>query len=338
MKTAALFVAGVVGLAVSASAEPAALVQLATAQRGALHPVIRAYGTVAPDPGALVTIALPRDGVIAAVSVRAGQFVHAGDAVATVQTAASELAAFAQAKSALEFAGKDLVRTRQLYAQQLATATQLAAAEKAVSDARAALAAQTAIGAGKGSEVLRAKAHGVVTAVSISPGDRVQANAVIASVATRDRFIVNLGIEPAIAPEVARGDRVSLREAQRPGTELDGTVQSVDAMMDPKSRLVNALVSIPERESRRLLLGTVLDGTIYPSARNGIVVPQSALMSDVGGSFVYVVGGGAARRRPVRVLFEAGSKALLASGVSPGEAVVVAGNAGLQDGTHVRTR
>lgn len=337
MKSATAFVVIAVGFAVPASAEPAALVELATAQQRALQPTIRAYGTVAPDPSALVTIALPREGVINAVSVRVGQSVHAGDAIATVQTAANASAAFAQAQSALDFAEKDLARTRQLYAQQLATTAQLATAEKAAIDGRALFQAQTAIGANKRSDVLRAKASGVVTTINVSPGDRVQANALIASIAVRDRFIVNLGLEPAIAPEVARGNAVLLRAPQRPGTGLAGTVQSVDAMMDPKSRLVNAVVSIPQNEFRQLVLGTVLDGTIYLVARNGIVVPRTALMSDAGGSFAFVVAGGVARRRSVRVLFEAGDNALLKSGVSPGDAVVVAGQAGLQDGTRIRT-
>jgi RND family efflux transporter MFP subunit len=253
-----------------------------------------------------------------------------------VQTAAGASASFAQAQSALAFAEKDLAHTRQLYAQQLATATQLATAEKAVSDARAVLQAQTTIGAGKSSEVLRAKASGVVTAVNVSPGDPVQANAVIAAMAVRDRFIVNLGLEPSVALEVGRGDRVSLVAPQRPGTVVRGTVQSVDAMMDPKSRLVNAVVTIPEGMSRWLLLGTALDGTIYASANSGIVVPRSALMSDARGSYVYVVSRGVAHRRPVRIAFESDADALLKSGVSPGESVVVAGNTGIDDGSHVR--
>jgi RND family efflux transporter MFP subunit len=331
-----LIAAAVFGLAAPVSAQPAALVQVAKAQERALRPTIAAYGTVAPDPDALATIALPREGVIAGVSVRVGQSVRAGDAIATVQTAAGASASFAQAQSALAFAEKDLAHTRQLYAQQLATATQLATAEKAVSDARAVLQAQTTIGAGKSSEVLRAKASGVVTAVNVSPGDPVQANAVIAAMAVRDRFIVNLGLEPSVALEVGRGDRVSLVAPQRPGTVVRGTVQSVDAMMDPKSRLVNAVVTIPEGMSRWLLLGTALDGTIYASANSGIVVPRSALMSDARGSYVYVVSRGVAHRRPVRIAFESDADALLKSGVSPGESVVVAGNTGIDDGSHVR--
>lgn len=336
MRVAGLIVIAVLGFVAQASAGPAALVQLATAQWRSIRPTTSAYGTVAPDPGALVTIALPRDGVIAAVPVRAGQSVGTGEAIATVQTAANASAAFAQAQSALAFAEKDLARTRELYAQQLATAAQRAGAEKAVSDARAVLQAQSSIGAGKTTEVLRAKTSGVVTAVNVSPGDRVQANAVIASIATRDRFVINLGLEPAAAQEVSPGDAVSLRAPQHPDVAFDGRIESVDAMMEPKSRLVNAIVSIPDNISRRLVLGTVLDATVSLAAKTGVVVPRSALLSDGGGNYAFVVRQGVARRRPVRVLCESGGDALLKAGVTSGEAVVVAGNAGIEDGFHVR--
>lgn len=336
MKAAASIAVLALGLAAPAFADPAALVRLATAQQKALNPTITAYGTVSPDPGALVTIALPRDGVISGLSVRVGQLVHAGDPIATVQTAAAASATYAQAQSAAAFAEKDLAHTRQLYAQQLATASQLATAEKAASDARAVLQAQNTIGAGKSSEVLRAKSSGVVTAVNVSAGDRVQANAPVASIAQGNRYIVNLGLEPSDALAVRRGDRVVLQAAQRAGITVSGTVQSVDAMMDPKSRLVNAVVAIPDTASRHLVLGTALDGTVYLAPRAGIVLPRSALMSDAGGTYVYVVGRGIAHRRSVRVGFEAGDDALLKSGVAAGEAVVVAGNAGLEDSWHVR--
>jgi RND family efflux transporter MFP subunit len=326
------------GFVAQVQADPTAFVQLATARLRTLSPTVPAYGTVAPDPSALVTVALPRDGVITAVSVRAGQSVRAGDPIATVETAPSASAVFLQAKSALTFAEKDLARTRALYAETLATATQLASAEKAVSDARAALHAQTTIGAGRASETLRARDSGVVTAVNVSPGERVQANAVIVSIALRGRFIVALGFEPSDAAEVARGDSVSLRVPQRPGIVLSGKVQSVDAMMDPKSRLVNAIVSIPDNPSLHLVLGSVLDATVSLAGKSGVVVPQSALMSDAAGSYVYVISRGIAHRRAVHVLFQSGGFALLERGIASGDAVAVAGNAGLSDGLRVQVK
>lgn len=319
-------------------AEPAALVQLTAAKQQTLSPEITVYGTVVPDPDYLSTVAVPRDCTVTAVSVRAGQLVHVGDPIVTIQTAPSALAVYMQANSAVAFAQKDLAHTRVLYAQQLATKSQLASAERALADARALAGAQIKIGAGRTTEVLRAEVPGIVTALSASPGDRIQANAVIASIATRDHLLVNLGLEPQDAFQVPIGANVWLHSAQHQSISFMATVQSVDAMLDAKSRLVNAIVGVPQAVANRLVLGMALQGTVRLSAQSGIVVPHNALMFDRGGTYVFVVKKGVAHRRVVQLKLETGDKALIASGVKADEEVVTAGNAGLDDGTHVRVR
>ena len=318
-------------------ATPAALVTLATAKAEALRPDVSAYGTVAPDPDYVTTVAIPRDGIVAAVSVRTGQLVKAGDAIATIETAPGAAASFQQAQSAAAFAAKDLAHTKALYDQQLATKSQLAAAENAYAAAAAQLRAQEKIGAGRAAEVLRANAPGIVTALNASPGDRVQANSVLASIATRDRLLLNVGLEPEDAPQVPVGAPVWLRSLQDDSLSFTSSVESVDAMMDPKSRLVNAVVGVPQSVAPRLILGMVFEGVVKLPARNGIVVPHDAIMTDAKGNYVYVVEKGIAHRRAVTIGLETDEDALIAKGLKSGERVVVAGNAGLEDGTAVRT-
>ena len=299
---------------------------------------VSAYGTVVPDPDFVTTVAIPRDGIIAAVSVRAGQLVKVGDAIATIETAPGAASAYQQAASSASFAAKDLDHTRTLYAQKLATRSQLAAAQKANSDAQAALRAQMRIGANRGAEVLRAGAPGIVVALSASRGDRVQANAVVASIATRDRMLLNLGLEPEDATRVPVGAKVHLQSPQSDAIHFSGVVESVNAMMDPQSRLVNAVVGIPQAVAPHLILGTVLEGTVELPARTGVVVPHGALMTDQRGNYVYVVKDGIAHRRYVSLAIETDRDALIGKGLKANERVVTAGNAGLDDGTAVRVQ
>ncbi|MDE2350383.1 MAG: efflux RND transporter periplasmic adaptor subunit [Alphaproteobacteria bacterium] len=316
---------------------PAALVTLAVSKAEALQPEVSAYGTVAPDPDYLTTVAIPRDGIVAAVSVRAGQLVKAGDAIATIETAPGAAASFQQAQSAAAFAAKDLAHTKALYDQQLATKSQLAAAENAYAAAAAQLRAQQKIGAGRAAEVLRANAPGIVTVLNASPGDRVQANSVLASIATRDRLLVNVGLEPEDAPQVPVGAPVWLRSPQDDSLSFTSTVEAVDAMMDARSRLVNAVVGVPQAIAPRLILGTVLEGVVKLPSKSGIVVPHDAIMTDAQGNYVYVIAKGVAHRRAVTIGLETDEDALLVKGLKAGERVVVAGNAGLENGTAVRT-
>lgn len=334
---------GTIALMLAAFASPSfadrsALVGVASAKVGTLEPSVTAFGTVAADPNAQTTLAIPRDGIVLSVAVRAGKVVGKGDPIATIETAPAVTAQFEQARSALAFAQKDLEHTRTLFSEQLATRSTLAAAEKAYTDARSTFAHQQRIGADKTVETLAAEVPGVVTNVSVSPGDRVSANAVVASIATRDRMVLDLGLEPKDAALLAPGAKVAVTSAQDPTLNFVTRVASVDAMLDPQSRLVNAVVAIAPEVSRRLFLGTSLRARVVLSIQHGIVIPKTALMTDERGTFVYVVQNNHARRRDVTIGLETGNSALIAKGLAPTEVVVAVGSAGLEDGMTVRVR
>jgi RND family efflux transporter MFP subunit len=292
---------------------------------------------VAADPAYVATISLPRDGVITSVSVRAGQIVDAGQAVVTFETAPAALASYQQAQSAVTLAQQDLAHAQQLFNQRLATNTQVAAAQKTLADAEAQLKAQTQIGAQRQTQVLKASEAGIVIAISAGPGERMAANTTIASIAPRDRLILNLGLEPEDVLQVPIGAEVSLQSPQSAAVSFKGRIQSVDALMDPKSRLVNAVATIPQDVTAKLILGMVMEGVVQLPAKTGIVVPHGALITGPHGTSVFVVADGVAHRRDVEVALEADQQALIANGIMAGEAVVVGGNAGLTDGMHVRT-
>jgi RND family efflux transporter MFP subunit len=319
-------------------AKASALVQLATVSQGSVSPDVITYGTVSADPDHIVALSLPRDVVVASISVRVGQTVRAGDAVATVVTAPTVTAAYRQAMDAVAFAERDLAQNQRLFDLRLATNSQVAAAEKALADAQAQLDAQLRVGADKTTQTVVATAPGIVTDVKASPGQPIPANSVIASVAARDRLIVSVGLEPEDAPHVAAGTAIAFHSPQNQSISFTGKVVSVDRLTDPKTRLVNAVVSVPPAAANNLVVGMVLQGTLELPPRNGLVVPHSALMNDSSGPFVFVVTKGAAHRRPVRIAMTTDKQALISQGLNPGEAVVISGNAELSDGTAVRVQ
>ena len=333
-----LLLACALNLPVPLAAVPSALVQLATVTSGAVTPAISTYGSVAADPAHTVAISLPRDVIPAAIPVRVGQLVRPGDVVATVTTAPAVRSAWQQAQDAVTFAQRDLAHTRYLFGLRLATNSQVDAAIKALADAQAQLQAQVRIGAGKPAELVRAATTGIVLAVNASPGQPLAANAVLMTIVPRDGLVVQLGLEPEDAARMRPGATVALSSPQNPAVRFTTRITSVDAATDPKSRLVNAVASVPVADTTNLTLGMVLQGTIELPPHNGVVLPHDALMNDGAGAFVYVVNKGVAHRRPVRLAFSTGKDAMVTQGLTPGEEVVVAGNSQLSDGTPVRTR
>ena len=322
----------------TAPPESTALVALAKVVQGQLSPQIVAYGEVAADPDFATTLVMPRDAVVASIAVRSGQSVEQSDPILTIETSPGATAQFEQAKSAATFAAKDLAHTRELFAEQLATKSQLDAATKANADAQAVLAQQQRIGADRHVEVLHAPAAGVVTAVNATLGQHLTADTVVASIGTRDKLIVNLGLEPEEAPGVAIGARVAMHSPQNGQLAFDADVILVNAMVDPQSRLVDVVVRVPVEAAAQLILGTTLIARVFLPPQQGIVVPRDALLADENGTYVVVVQKSVVHRRAVKIAFETDEKALIASGLVDGELVTVAGGVGLQDGTAVRTR
>jgi RND family efflux transporter MFP subunit len=317
-------------------AQGSALVQLATVTTGSISPMVTSYGTVAADPAHTIAISLPRDVTTSSISVRVGQLVRPGAVIATVATAPAVISAFRQARDAVAFAEKDLTHTKSLFGLRLATNSQVASAEKALADAQAQLQAQIRIGADRATEIVRAATPGIVMAVNAAPGQAIQANAVIASIVPRDRLLINLGLEPEDAVKVRTGTAVFLHSPQNLSIVFDGRISSVDVVTDPKSRLVNAVATVPPAVAASLTIGMVLEGSVELPARTGFRIPHGALMTDGNGSYVFVVNKGIAHRRPVQITLTTDKEVLVSHGLSAGERVVIAGNAELSDGTAVR--
>jgi RND family efflux transporter MFP subunit len=319
-----------------ASAESMASVVTALAAQGSLSATAVSYGTVASAPRHTAIIAVLHDGIVKNIHVRNGEAVRAGAALVTIATAPTAVVQFAQARSALDFATQDLARIERLFADQLATNDQLATARKALSDAQAQFDQQHNMGADQAEEILRAPFDGVISGLSATLCDRLQANAVVGTLASRSDLIVQLGIEPAVATKLAPGAAVKLISPLDKSMLIPGKLASIGAMVDPTTRLVKAVVEIPAADAARVTLGTTLIAQVELPARSGIVIDRNALLEDAQGTYLFTVTDGKAHRLAVTILVETDDKMLVADGLATGTRVIVSGNAALDDGVAVR--
>jgi multidrug efflux system membrane fusion protein len=118
-----------------------------------------------------------------------------------------------------------------------------------------------------------------------------------------------------------------------------GDVTFIDNRVDPTTGTIALKATFPN-EDRRLWPGefvdVVLTLTVDPRA---IVVPTAAVQTGPNGRYVYVVKPDeTAESRPVTVAREAGGESVIASGLRPGESVVVEGQLRLVPGARVEAR
>ena len=314
---------------------PTGRVQTASAASGSLSAIATAYGTAVSAPAHTRLIVMPYEGAISSVAVHAGDSVSADQAIVTVTRTPATAAQFAQVHSALSFAQQDLLRVQRLYADKLATTDQVATARKALSDAQAQLDAFNRTGADQEQTALRAPFAGVITSLTATPGERPAIGTTIATVSSPGDMIVQLGLEPADAAKLSPGAPIRLLLAADDAAPITTKLVAVGQALDSVSRLVNAVAPLPPADSAHVALGSMLMAQVQLPARQGVIVPRSALLEDAEGPYVFTLVAGKARRQAVKIGAETDQSALIVEGLAAGAQVIVAGNVGLEDGVAV---
>jgi RND family efflux transporter MFP subunit len=316
--------------------EASVLVQTIAVKSKEISVALEAYGTVIPSNDATTVLSVSHAGIVNRVWVRLGQEVKRGDALIDLDTSPVARRDFLQAQTAVDYARQSLARQRRLKKEQLTTSDQINAARKALKDAQNRLQSLKKLGQGKSHVVLRAPVDGIVTRLDVMQGQRISADATTVQIAAGNRLKVLLGVEPADAGRIKKGDKVSLVQVFSGADTVIGKVENIHAMINPATRLVDVLVSIPEKAIERLMIGGAVKGAITLDTHQALVIPGSSVLADKAGAYVFVVSGGRALRRNVETGLVKPEFTEILSGLKAGEPVVILGNYELQDAMPVR--
>src|SRR5579862_5587762 len=301
-------------------------------RQGALPQTVSAYGTVQADTSARNTLMAPVASRVGAVYVHLGQEVAKGAPLLQLVPTPPTASSYAQAVSALKVASDALTRTQQLLDQHLATRQQLADAQKAESDARAALAALRTQGAA-GPTALRAPFHAIVTALSVSTNGLVTEGTALVELAPPRDLILQVGVAPSLASSIRAGNTAQV--APVGGSQsYTGRVTLRGAIVDPTTGLVPVQISVPPG---MFFPGQTAEAAVTTGSVQGYVVPHSAiLVDDNGDTYVVQTQKMVAKTVHVQVLGSHDDENVIQGPLDASAPVVVEGNHQLQDGTKVR--
>ena len=232
-----------------------------------------------------------------------------------------------------------------MLAQHLATRDQLAQADKAASDAQAALDALNQAGGASAEQTVTAPFDGIVSALLVAPGARVAAQTALLTVVRSTRLVATVGVEPAQQAIVVAGQPALIMALYGTG-QLQGSVVSVGAMLDAQSRLVPVVVDPPDQPPSSiggsipvtgLLAGSPVRVTIEVGQMTGWLVPRDAVLTDAKGAYVFQLSDSKAARVDVTKIGAVGDTTVIEGPIVPARPLVVSGNYQLQDGSDVRT-
>jgi RND family efflux transporter MFP subunit len=313
-----------------------------------LTSTLTAYGEVQPDPATLTAINTGYAGQVGLLPISLGQKVAAGETLLELDTDPAARMAYLQAVSGVEYARSELVRSRQLFNDQLATRGEVAAVEKALQNAQTALAMQKSLGTDQARQVIRAPFSGVVNSLNVALGDRVQAGATLLSLAQRGDLLIALGVEPEDIEQVKTGAQVKLASVFDTKREIHTKVAEVHGVVNPATRLIDAVVRIKGQEAGFLMPGMKVRGTITVVSTQALAVPRTAILMDQsmaanmarsnrGGKTAYLfrVVHGRARRVNVRTGISAHGLVAVKGRIRLGDRVVILGNYELTDGARI---
>jgi len=319
-----------------ALAEPQAQVQTIRLEEHSLKQTVVAYGQVQADPEHVISISLPRAGSINRLLVRLGERVTVNQELLELDTAPQARTDYQQAQAAVDYSRSKLQQTESLFSQQLATRDQVASARRDLSDAEAKLAELLKLGNEKTMTVIRAPFAGIVTALQVSQGQRVQADSGAMLLASGDTLVVPLGVEPEDARRISPGMKVILESLFEQQWHVAVRVTAVLAMVNPDTRLVDVLIRVPAAQSAPLVLGIRIKGTITVKEETSLAVPRSAVLKDAQGVYLFIVQNGRAHRVRIATGSDEGDLVAVKGPLKAGDAVVSVGNYELKDGMAVQ--
>ena len=327
-------------------------VHVATATQGDMPVVLTALGTVTPL--ATVTVQTQLSGTLQTVAFQEGQMVKKGDLLAQIDPRPYQISlenaegALARDQALLQTARLDLKRYQTLLAQDSIASQQV--------DTQASL-VQQYIGTVKSDQAnidtykldliyarITAPVSGRVGLRQVDPGNYVTPSLTNGLVVITQLqpisviFTVSEDSLPQIMKQVQAGAKLSVTAYDRSNTTslAGGTLETLDNQIDTTTGTLKLRAMFNNDDSLLFPNQFVNARLLVDTIHDAVIVPTSAVLNGSMGQFVYVVkDDSTVTVRPVRIGPVDGERTSIATGLQPGERVVIDGSDRLKEGAKI---
>jgi len=273
-------------------------------------------------------------GVVRRIYVQEGDVVKRGQRLAEIEL--TEVSSqVEQARQLEDKAARDLKRGENLYADQVISLEQL---QDLRTQAAMAAAQRNSAQFNLGYSVITAPRDGKVLRKLAEERELVPAGAPVLVFGESGRgYVVRAALADREIVNVKLGDKGEIRMDAFPGQPMTGTIVEIASAAEERTGMFPIEVQF-DAPPERLVSGLVARLRLAPTTGTSLLtyIPMSALVEGDGDrASVFVIDGGKALRREVRVAFITADSIALESGVATGEAVITDGALFLENGEAV---
>ena len=263
-------------------------------------------------------------------NAREGAVVKKNEKLATID-ARKYKNAFDSANASLESALATQQRLTELYREQLASKSDLDAADAAVENYRAAM--ETAA-LDLDRCVIRAPIAGIINRVFIDQGQVLTPGQEVAEILQIDPVKVTVGIPESDVPAVRGLEEFTVTIAALGGQTFSGKKHFLSKTADPMARLYDLEILVKNPDARILPDMFARVDVVKKTVENAVVIPLYAVTSNAVHT-VLVEKEGTVHRREVTLGITEGFNVEITSGLAFGEQMVIMGQKQVADGQPV---
>jgi membrane fusion protein (multidrug efflux system) len=328
------FKAGMIKQVVATMQSAVPTVATAKASMQEWQPTQTAVGSARASKGA--DLAAEIAGVVDRIDFESGQDVAAGTILLRLRSNDDE-SKLAQLQASEALAAVTLRRDQQQFAVHGVAQATVDGDAANLKIAQAQVGAQQAIMAEK---VIRAPFAGRLGVRLVDVGQYLAAGTAIVTLQQLDPMFVDFYLPQQALGQIAVGQKVEVTSDAYPGRTFDGAVSSLNAKIDPSSRMLEVRAKLPNPNGK-LLPGMYLSVRVDAGpARSLVTVPLAAVAFNPYGSLVYVLQTDNAkdivRQQFVTTGATRGDQVSILKGINASATVVTAGQLKLHNGSAVK--
>jgi membrane fusion protein, multidrug efflux system len=292
---------------------------------------ISATGTLSASKG--ITVKAEAQGRLKKIFFQSGQMIKKGEPLVEINPDILK-AQLEQTQAQLHLSQLDYNRNLKLYKQHFVSKADLDKSKASLDGYKAQI--QEFL-AKLDQTLIRAPFTGKLGLKQVSIGDYLNLGQAIVDLQALDPIRVDFSVPQTYLTKLNLGDKIAIQSEAIDG-KFTGSVYAFNSIVDQSTRMLNLRANVPNKENK-LVPGTFVEVTLFlGQPQNVIIAPQTAIVYDPDGNYVYKL----ENHKAVKANVILGQKLpnneiIIQSGLQDGDNIISGGQTKLHDGSPVMT-